>query len=176
MRKLSNSLVAGQFAALLATELLFLLNPDVPHTWMNVLSVLGVFALSYGMAMAIAYWFLLWIVEAIRGRALGPAWLSFRVLTWLLMLGLAVAAILWWENLVSLRLYLPAEPRRTLAVTATVISTAAGALLVMGLFHYSFGRRGAIVSYALSALSLSAAVAQCCLKWRQRCPFHRCFR
>jgi len=158
MRKLTNSLVAGQFTALLATELLFLLNPEVPHTWTSVLSVFGVFAVTYGLAAGIAFWLLLSLVETFRGRPLDPAWLSFRVLTWLLALSLAAAAALLWHNLVSLRPYLPSETRSLLAVAATVVSTAAALFFVMGLFHYSFGRRGAFVSYFLLTVSLVAAV------------------
>lgn len=158
MRKLTNGLAAGQFMALLAAELLFLLNPEVPHTWTSVLSVFGAFAVTYGIAAGIAFWLLLSLVEAIRGRPLGPAWLSFRVLTWLLALSLAAGAALLWHNLVSLRPYLPSETRSLLAVAATVVSMAAAAFFVMGLFHYSFGRKGALVSYFLSTVSLVAAV------------------
>ncbi len=43
-------------------------------------------------------------------------------------------------------------------MAATVHSTAAAAFLAMGLFHYSFGRRGAVASYLLSTVSLLAAV------------------
>lgn len=159
MRKLTNGLVAGQFVALLAAELIFLLNPGVPHTVSNVLSVLGVSALTYGVAASIGFWMLLSLVEGLRGESLRPAWLSFRLLTWLLALSLAAAAVLLWNNLVNLRLYLPAETLRSIAITATVVSTASGALFVMGLFHYSFGRRGALASFLLSAMSLSAAVS-----------------
>ncbi|HSF18488.1 MAG TPA: alkaline phosphatase family protein [Vicinamibacteria bacterium] len=159
MRKLTNALVAGQLAALLAAELVLILNPEVPHTPGNVLSVWGVFAISHGLAGAAGLWILLLLIESVRGRALGPAWLSFRILTWLFTLALGVSAALFWINLVSLRLYVPSETVRTLALAATVVSTAAGALLVMGFFHYSFGRRGSIVSYSLSGGSLIAAVA-----------------
>ncbi len=158
MRKLTNSLVASELTALLATELLFLLNPEVAHTWTSVLSVFSVFALTYGVAASLGFWLLLSLVEIVRGRPLQPAWLSFPVLTWLLTLSLAAAAVLFWHNLVSLRPYLPAEARYLLAVAATVVSTAAAAFFVMGLFHYSFGRRGAFASYVLSAVSLAAAV------------------
>ena len=158
MRKLTNALVAGQLAALLFAELVFLLNPEVPHNWTNVLSVWGVFATTYGLAIGAGYWVLLHLVEAARGRSLGPAWLSFRLLTWLFTLSLGMAAVLLWHNLVSLGLNLPLETRRALAIAATVVSTAASALLVMALFHYSFGRRGALVSYLLSSVSLVAAV------------------
>ncbi len=158
MRKLTNALVAGQFTALLSTELLFLLNPEVPHTWTSVLSVFGVFAVTYGIAAGAAFWLLLSLAEFVRGKPLRPAWLSFRVLTWLLALSLTAAALLLWVNLVNLRPYLPSETRSLLAVAATVVSTAAAAFFVMGLFHYSFGRRGAVASYILSAVSLLAAV------------------
>jgi predicted AlkP superfamily phosphohydrolase/phosphomutase len=144
---------------LLFSELIFLLNPEVPHTWRNVLSIWGVLAITYGLAAGFAFFFLLSVVEMLRGRTLGPAWLSFRVLTWLAMLTLATSAALMWHNLVTLRLYLPPPTPITLAIAATVVTTAAGAFLVMGLFHYSFGRRGARASYVISALSLAAAVA-----------------
>ncbi|MGH9332639.1 MAG: alkaline phosphatase family protein, partial [Vicinamibacteria bacterium] len=159
MRKLTNSLVAGQFVALLATEVVFLLNPEVPHTWTSVLSVWGVFAVTYGIAAGLLFWLLLTLVEILRGRELGPAWLSFRILTWLLALSLTASAVLLWHNLLTLRLFLPAETLRSLAIAATVVSTAAGAFFVMSLFHYSFGRKGALVSYILSAVSLVGAVA-----------------
>ena len=158
MRKLTNSLLAGQFVALLATELVLLVNPEVPHTWRSVLSVFAVSAASYGLAAGLFFYLLLNAVEALRGRKLGPAWLSFRVLTWLAMMSLLAAAVLGWHNLVTFGLYLPEEARLSLAIASTVISTAAGAFLVMGLFHYSFRRRGALFSYFLSALSLAASV------------------
>jgi predicted AlkP superfamily phosphohydrolase/phosphomutase len=158
MRKLTNAIAAGQLAALLFAELVFLLNPEVPHTWTNVVSVWGVFAATYGLAIGAAYWLLLQLVEAVRARRLGPAWLSFRLQTWLLTLSLGMAAVLLWLNLVSVGLYLPLETRHVLAISATVVSTATAALLVMGLFHYSFGRRGAVISYVLSSASLVAAV------------------
>jgi hypothetical protein len=158
VRKLTNSLVGGQLAALLATEMILLLNPEVPHTWTNVLSVGSVSAVSYGIGAGLFYFLLLNAVEALRGRRLGPAWLSFRVLTWLAMLSLSAAAVLGWHNLVTFGLYLESDARLSLAIASTVVSTAAGAFLVMGLFHYSFGRRGALASYFLSALSLVASI------------------
>ena len=159
MRKLTNGLVAGQLVAVLLAELVFMLNPEVPHTWTNVLSVFAVFSITYGLGAGVVLWLLLWVFETLRARPLGPAWLSFRLLTWLFMLGLGVSAALFWQNLLSLSLFLPDETRRTLAIAATVVSTAAAAFLVMGLFHYSFGRRGAYASYALSGISLAAAVS-----------------
>jgi predicted AlkP superfamily phosphohydrolase/phosphomutase len=158
MRNLTNSLAAGQFAALLAAELIFMVNPEVPRTWTSVLSVWGVSASTYGLFAGLACWVLLFLVEILRGRRLRPAWLSFRVLSWLVMLCLTAAAVLLWHNLVSLRLYLPSETLRGLAMGATVVSTAAGAFLFMTLFHYSFGRRAAVASYVISAVSLAAAV------------------
>jgi uncharacterized membrane-anchored protein len=137
MRKLTNSLVAGQVAALLVAECIILFNPEVPHTWRNVASVWGTCALTYGIAAGLAFWVLLYLVEAVRGRPLGPAWLSYRVLTWLVMLALAGAAALWWLNLISLRQFIPSETLRVVAIAATVLTAASGALLVVALFHYS---------------------------------------
>ncbi len=159
MRKLTNSLVAGQVVALLLAECVFLLNPDVPHTWANVLSVWGTFAATYGIASCLAFWLLLYAVETVRGKPLGPAWLSYRVLTWLVMLALAAAAGLLWLNLLSFRQFIPPETLRVVAIAATVVTAAAGVLLVVALFHYSFGRRGLLASYAVSGFFLVAAVA-----------------
>lgn len=158
MRKLTNGILAGQFAAILATELVFMLNPEVPHTLTNVLSVLAVFALTYGIAAGAGFFALLVLVEALRGEPIRPAWLSFRVSTWLVAVSLTAAAILLWHNLFGLRLYLPAETLHLLRLAATIVSTAAAAFLFMALFHYSFGRHGATLTYFLSAVSLLAAV------------------
>ena len=158
MRKLTNSLVAGQVAALLVAECIILFNPEVPHTWRNVASVWGTCALTYGIAAGLAFWVLLYLVEAARGKPLGPAWLSYRVLTWLVMLALAGAAALWWLNLISLRQFIPPETLRAVAIAATAVTAASGALLVVALFHYSFGRRGALVSYVVSGLFLVVAL------------------
>jgi Type I phosphodiesterase / nucleotide pyrophosphatase len=159
MRKLTNGLVAGQFAALLVAELVFMLNPEVPHTVTNVVSVLAVFALTYGIAAGVGFSALLFVVEALRGEPLRPAWISFRISTWLFALSLTAAAVLLWQNLVGLRLYLPEETLHLLRLAATVVSTAAGAFLFMALFHYSFGRRGAVLTSVLSGVSLLAAVS-----------------
>lgn len=159
MRKLTNSLVAGQLVALLIAECVFLFNPEVPHTWTNVLSVWGTFAVTYGIVSGLSLWLLLTLVEWGRGQSLRPAWLSYRVMTWLVMLALGGAATLLWLNVVSLRQFIPAETLRVAAVAATVLTAAAGVFLVVCLFHYSFGRRGLIVSYVLSGGFLLGALA-----------------
>ena len=158
MRKLTNALAAGQLAALFFAESTFLLNPEVPHTWTNVLSVWGVFAVTYGIVAGAVFLLVLQAVEIVRGRALQPAWLSYRVLSWLVMLALAGTAFLLWNNLVELRLFLPPNTLRSLAIAATAVTAAAGALLVVVLFHYSFGRRAAVTSYVLSVGFLAAAI------------------
>ncbi len=158
MRKLTNSLAAGMVLALLVAESVFLLNPDIPHTWKNVISIFGTFAISYGIGVGGVFWLLLYGVELARGRPLGPAWLSYRVLTWLLMLTFSAGAALLWHNLVHVRVFIPAETLRGLAVAATLVTTAAAVLLVVALFHYSFGRRGVLVSYAVSALFVGGAL------------------
>jgi len=158
MRKLTNALAAGQVAALLIAECTFLLNPEVPHTWTNVLSVWGTFAATYGIATGVLFLLVLQAVEVVRGKPLGPAWLSYRVLSWLVMLALAGAAVLLWHNLVQFRLFIPSDTLRTLAVAATAVTAAATALLVVDLFHYSFGRKGAVTSYVLSAVLVITAI------------------
>ena len=158
MRSLTNCLLSGQFAALLITQLVLLLNPNIALTIRNVAGIWMVLAPTYGLAIGAALWLVLLLTEAIRGRSLGPAWFSFPVSTWLLMLVLAGGAALAWHNVVSVRLYVPAEHRTGLAMSATVLTTAAAILFVLGLFHYSFGRRGVRASFVLFGVALTTSL------------------
>jgi hypothetical protein len=115
-------------------------------------------ALTYGLISGLAMWLLLALIEQIRGRGLRPAWLSFRLLIWLLILDLVVAATLVWHNLFYYRLYLEPETIRAIAIAATVLSATAAILLVLALFHYSFGRRAARFGYSLVLLATVVSV------------------
>ncbi len=159
MRKLTNSLVAGLLAAFLITEALMLLNPDVPLTFSTLWQVWSILALTYGLAAGLGFWLLMIALEELRGRSLQPAWLSFRLLTWLLMIDLTMGAILLWHNLFRFRLYLTQDAIGAIAAAAATLSAAAGILLVLGLFHYSFGRRQIAIGYALVSLAALASVA-----------------
>ena len=158
MRRLTNSLLGGFLAALLLTQALLLLNPEVPLDISTVWRVWGTLAVTYGLAAGLSFWLLLVVVEAIRGQPLQPAWFSFRLLTWLLMLVLALGAVLLWHNLFHFRLYLTHEAIRAIAAAATTLSAAAAILLVLGLFRYSFGRRGVAIGYALVLLATTASI------------------
>jgi predicted AlkP superfamily phosphohydrolase/phosphomutase len=158
MRKLTNSLLGGLLAAFLLTEALLLLNPEVPLDFTTVWRLWGTLALTYGLAAGLFFWLLLIAIEALGGRPLQPAWFSFRLLTWLLMLDLALGAILLWHNLFHFRPYLTNDAIWTIAAAATTLSAAAAILLVLGLFRYSFGRRGAATGYALVLLATSASI------------------
>ena len=158
MRRLTNSLLGGFLAALLLTQALLLLNPEVPLDISTVWRVWGTLAVTYGLAAGLSFWLLLVVVEAIRGQPLQPAWFSFRLLTWLLMLVLALGAVLLWHNLFHFRLYLTHEAIRAIAAAATTLSAAAAILLVLGLFRYSFGRRGVAIGYALVLLATAASI------------------
>jgi len=158
LRILSNSLLGGLLLSLLLAQTVFLLNPQVARAGPRVLPVLGVLTLTYGLAATLGFWLLQKVVETLRGRPLGPAWFSFRILTWLFMLDLLLGAGLAWHNLFVYRPYLQPEAIRALALAATTLSAAAATLLVIGLFHYSFGRRGAFLSYCLFTLALTASL------------------
>lgn len=149
MRNLTNCLVGGVLAALFLGQILFLLNPQVPLDVRCGTGVAFPLVLVYGVGMGLAYWILLLIFEEVRSQPVRPAWLSFRLLTWLVVLDLSAAAVLAWHNLFYYRLYLPSAGTRSMAASATLLSGAAGVLLVLGLFHYSFGRRAARLGYAL---------------------------
>jgi hypothetical protein len=159
LRNLSNSLLGGLLLALLLGQAIFLLNPDVPLSVRIALPLIGVLSLTYGLGATVIFWLLLKGVETARERAIGPAWFSFRVLTWLFMIDLLLGAALAWHNLFVYRHYLPPEAIRALALAATTLSASAATLLVIGLFHYSFGRRGAFLSYCLFTLVLFASLS-----------------
>ncbi|MFQ5789426.1 MAG: alkaline phosphatase family protein [Acidobacteriota bacterium] len=153
MRNLTNSLLGGLFAALLFAQAFFLLNPQISLDLTTLVSVGGVLAVTYGVAAGVGFWLLTFLIEKLRDRPLRPAWLSLRLLAWLFMIDLAMAAALLWHNLFYYRLYLPPEGIRAIAVAATILSAAAAVLLLLGLFHYSFGRRGPRLAYSLVVLA-----------------------
>jgi predicted AlkP superfamily phosphohydrolase/phosphomutase len=165
MRNLVNSLLGGQSAALFLVQTIFLLNPRVPFDAKTFFQVWIVFALTLGLALGLGFWLMLFVFEQIRGGAVRPAWVSFRLQTWLLVLTLALAAGLLWHNLFYYRLYLPPDHIRAVATAAATLSAGAAILLVLGLFHYSFGRRAAYIGYALFSV---IAVASLCLPFAVR--------
>jgi predicted AlkP superfamily phosphohydrolase/phosphomutase len=126
---------------------------------MILLRVWGTMALTYGLVVGLVLWLVLVLFEELRGRAIRPAWLSFRLLTWLFILDLAAAATLLWHNLFYYRLSLPPDTIRSMATSATTLSASAAVLLVLGLFHYSFGRRAALFCYSLVFTIMAVSLA-----------------
>ncbi len=158
MRTFTNCMLGGFVAAFLLSEVLLLLNPGVPLDLSTFWRVWGTLALTYGVAAGLGWWLFLIAVEEIQGRPIRPAWFSFRLLTWLLMLNLAVAAILLWHNLFHFRLYLTHDAIWAIAAAATTLSAAAAMVLALALFRYSFGRRGEAIAYALVLGATSASL------------------
>ncbi len=149
MRTLTNCMLGGFLAAFLVSQAILLLNPAVPLDFSTFWRVWGTLAMTYGLAAGLGWWLLLIAVEQVRGGPLRPAWISFRLLTWLVMLNLALAAILLWHNLFYFRLYLPHDAIWAIAAAATTLSAAAAMVLALALFRYSFGRRGSGIAYAV---------------------------
>lgn len=135
--------------ALFLAQSIFILNPQVTLDAQTLLRVWICVALTYGLAAGLAIWLLLFLIEEVRGGPLRPAWMSFRLLIWLLALDLGLAATLLWHNLFYYRVYITPESIRALAIAATILSAAAAILLTLALFHYSFGRRAARFGYSL---------------------------
>ncbi len=153
MRNLTNSLLGGQLLALFLAQSIFILNPQVTLDAQTVLHVWISVALTHGLATGLVIWLVLFLIEEIRGGPLRPAWISFRLLIWLLALDLGLAATLLWHNLFYFRLYITSESIRALAIAATILSAAAAVLLILALFQYSFGRRAARFGYTLVFLT-----------------------
>ncbi len=158
MRNLINTLLGGQLAALFLVQATFLLNPRVPFDVKTFFQVWIGFALTFGLALGLGFWLMLFFFEQIRGSAIRPAWVSFRLQTWLMVLTLALAGGLLWHNLFYYRLYLPPDHIQAVATAAATLSAGAAVLLVLGLFHYSFGRRAAYIGYALFSVVAVASL------------------
>ena len=126
MRILTNSLLAGQLLAAFLTQVVFLLNPHIPLETVTLLRVWAPLAGTYGLITGLAMWLLLALIEQIRGRRLRPAWLSFRLLIWLLILDL------WWpqrcSGTTSFTTGSTSQPDtiRSIAISATTLSAISG--------------------------------------------------
>jgi hypothetical protein len=77
----------------------------------------------------------------------------------LAFLALAVAAALYWHNLLAYRHALPLDTLRALAVSAVVLTGAAGAFLAIGLDLALFPRHDRPLAAALAVLAPAAALA-----------------
>jgi len=158
-RSLVSAALAAAIGAALVSTLALTLNPALVLR-QEALAILRCLLVPWTLAGT-----LLLSLLAAAASALG-SWRAFPPLlrrrpffASLAFVALAVAAVLYWSNLVAYRDALPAETLRALALSATAITSAAAALVAGGLHALGFPERGRPATDALVILAPALAVA-----------------
>ncbi len=133
------------------------LNPRVPTVSMAAARWTGAVLGLYVPYLGVAIVFLLLFRDLMAARPLRPAWFSVRMLAWLGTAGAGAAAAITWANLNAFQGMLTPDGAARMRDGAWATSLCAGALLVIALARYSFGRRGsrATASLMLATMILS---------------------
>jgi hypothetical protein len=159
LRMLSNSLVAGGIAAAYLTVLILQLNPALSLRPANLASLYLALELIYGLNLAAFFYVLIVLRQLIAFEVASPRWVSGGVLTWCSAAAAGAAAALMWLNEQTFGAILTDDTVRRLATGAGWMTACAVLFLLLGLVHYSFGRRGGKVASALYALAFVASLS-----------------
>jgi hypothetical protein len=159
LRMFSNAALAGALGAAFLTVLMLQLNPQIPLAPWPVLRLLGTLAAFHGVLLAAAFYLLLLVWRLLSSERLSPGWLSLRILAWLSTALCAGASALMWMNVSGFEMVLEPEAARRMAAGAAATAVCALLLFVIGVVHYSFGRRGSRVGGTLFAITVVAALA-----------------
>ena len=158
LRMLTNAVAGGLLAVSYLMVLLLQLNPQVPAVSMMALHWMGALLAFYGPYFSVALYFLILFRELTASRPLQPAWISVRTLAWLGAVCAAGAAALMWANLSGFRTVLDDAAAERMRQGAIATSIAAGVLVALAVFRYSFGRRGSRATAALLVVSMALSV------------------
>ena len=156
---LTNAIAAGALAATYVTVLLLQLNPRVSIVSAETAAWFRVMLSFYGLHLSLGIFVLLVIRDLLASRALGPAWISVRLLAWIAALLAGAAAAGSWLNLRGFRAVLAEDAARRMAEGAAALTAAALLLLAVAIARYSFSRRGGRVAAALLVLIIAASIA-----------------
>ncbi|MGE5361174.1 MAG: alkaline phosphatase family protein [Bacteroidales bacterium] len=159
LRMLSNSLVGGAIGAAYLAVLVLQLNPDVRLNAANVAPLYLALELSYGLHLAATFYVLIVLRQLLAFEVDSPRWISGGVLTWCSGAAASGAAALMWLNRRTFSAILPDDTARRLTTGAGWMTACAVLFFLLGLVHYSFGRRGGRVASALYALALTASLS-----------------
>jgi type I phosphodiesterase/nucleotide pyrophosphatase len=158
LRMLTNSLLAGALGAAYLTVLVLQLNPQIPVLSDTTWRWFGTLALLYGVHLAVTFYVIIVVREFFALRVLSPGWASVRVLAWMAAASAAVAATLMWLNVRGFNTALTEDAAWRMAAGAVATSASAGALLIIAIAHFSFGRRGSRVGASLFVLAAFASL------------------
>jgi hypothetical protein len=157
LRMLTNAVAGGVLVSMYLVVLVLQLNPRVPTVSMAAARWTGAVLGLYVPYLGVAIVFLLLFRDLMAARPLRPAWFSVRILAWLGTAGAGTAAAITWANLNAFQGMLTPDGAARMRDGAWATSLCAGALLVIALARYSFGRRGsrATASLMLATMILS---------------------
>jgi predicted AlkP superfamily phosphohydrolase/phosphomutase len=155
----SAAIAASIGAASLATLVLYL-NPTLVLRREALALALFLF-LPWALGGAVALFLVAAFVAALRwGRRPAPPVVEGRpFLVLLCFLALAMAAVLYWQNLLAYRHAIPLEALKGLAVAAVTVTAAAAVLLAVGTDALLFPRQQRALAAALAVLAPAAALA-----------------
>lgn len=159
LRMLTNSALAGAYAAAFVAVLVLQLNPALPLAPRVLAPLYGVMAAFYGLHLTVLFYLVVLVRQAFAQEFLSPGWLSLRLLAWFGTAVCGVAALLMWLNVATFEIVLDEVAARRMAAGAGATAVCALLLLVIAVVHYSFGRRGSRVGGTLFALTVVASLA-----------------
>lgn len=131
---LTNAVIAGAVAASYVTALVLHLNPALRFDDPDVLPLVAVVTLAYGLHLAVAFYAAIVIREVLGAEGVSPGWVSYRVLSWFCAASAVAAALLMWHNLQAFTTALDAKTADRFfnaALAQTVCAAVATALAIL---------------------------------------------
>lgn len=159
LRMLSNSLAGGAIGGAYVVLLVLQLNPELSLRPANLAPLYIAVGVPYGVQLAVLFYVLIVLRQLVATQLDFPSWISFGLLTWLSSVSASAAATLMWLNIGMFGSMLLPDTESRMTTGAGWITACAALFLVLGLVHYSFGRRGSRVASALSVLTLIASIS-----------------
>jgi len=139
LRMLSNSAFAGLLAAAYFTQLLLLLNPEVPLRAAG--PVLTVIVLSYGLHITVVSYALYVLRRLMLVEPSPPGWISLRLMTWSAAVLSGTAAVIIWLHVSGLRTALDPRAVPPLGQAVIAFAIATFVFLVLGLAQNAADQR-----------------------------------
>ena len=154
---LSNAVLAGALAATYVAMLVLQLNPALRLDDATAWPLLAAVVLIYGIHMAVGFYAVIVGRQLLSAEGFSPGWVSFRLLAWFFAIASTAAAALMWQNIWSFSAALDPDTTSRFFTSAVVMSTAAAAALVLGLFRLASGPPGSPGIHRRPRLLISSA-------------------
>lgn len=161
---LSNAVLAGALAATYVAMLVLQLNPALRLDDATAWPLLAAVVLIYGIHMAVGFYAVIVGRQLLSAEGFSPGWVSFRLLAWFFAIASTAAAALMWQNIWSFSAALDPDTTSRFFTSAVVMSTAAAAALVLGLFRLASGPPGRLAAWAFAGVVLSSVAVPLALR------------